>query len=164
MSTPIDNVIVAKRILEQDRSPATIDQGLDLSTKAVQQQNSATSSQRLASNPVPCRSSAGDHYRGRSPSPIIYGGPRDDQYRTGSTKRQRQEARYRSNAIPVSSDTSKDRGKRPKPIAAPPHNTHRQDKPEPRRSSQRQEAPPRHRADMPPPIYYSPPGQNSHPG
>ena len=86
MATPADNIKVVKRILEMNRTPEAIDQVYDLVGKALEQQERATTSQRLASDAKACRSSA---RKEKSPTPKIREEPRDHQSQTGSTERRR---------------------------------------------------------------------------
>src|SRR3954469_22470316 len=66
MPTPILNLVVAKTLLEQDRSPAAMEQVYELVSKAVKQQEKATS-QRLESGQAYCQSSNPKAPRDRSP-------------------------------------------------------------------------------------------------
>ena len=71
MATPKDNIAVAKKILEMDRSPAAVDKVYDLCAKAIQQQERAHTSQRLASDSQLCRSSVQKGDRERSTLPHL---------------------------------------------------------------------------------------------
>src|SRR3954468_7308785 len=55
MPTPLLNLVVAKTLLVQYRSPEAVEQAYDLVDKAVKQQEKSTS-QRLESNPALCQS------------------------------------------------------------------------------------------------------------
>ena len=54
MPTPKDNVAMAAKLLETDRSPAAVDQVYQFYTKAMQQQENADSSRKLASDSKAC--------------------------------------------------------------------------------------------------------------
>src|SRR3954469_4312622 len=95
MPTPLLNLVVAKTLLEQDRSPEAVEQAYDLVAKAVKQQEKATS-QRFESDPVLFRSSQYKQPRD--------GSPQDVGSRTGSSERRRRDARNRKDAITISSD------------------------------------------------------------
>src|SRR3954469_6218362 len=95
MPTPLLNLVVAKTLLEQDRSPEAVEQVYDMVAKAVKQQEKATS-KRLESDPALCRSSQCKQPRD--------GSPRDVRSRTGSSEQRRRDTRNRKDAIPISSD------------------------------------------------------------
>jgi hypothetical protein len=130
--TPIENILAAKELLENNRTPAALDTVVKLMSKALVQQEKATSSRRLASGAALCRSSAvtkhqGDDYDGTRP---------DNESCTGSTEVQRREARNRNDAIPVSSE-DRPHGKNPQRYPSHPQD----------------EAAPRHKTNMPPPKH-----------
>src|SRR3954471_7145234 len=129
MPTPLLNLAIAKALLEQDRSPETVEQVYDLVAKAVKQQEKATS-QRLESNPTLCQSSQYKPPRDRSPL--------DVGSQTGSSERRRRDARNRKDAIPISSD----HGEKARP---------RRPSPPPRSPRHREYYKAHHRTDMPPP-------------
>jgi hypothetical protein len=56
-ATPIENIMAAKELLENNQSPAALETAVKLMTKALVQQEKATSSRRLESDPALCRSS-----------------------------------------------------------------------------------------------------------
>jgi hypothetical protein len=95
MTPPMDNLILAKHLLDARDDPNAIEKVKYLLTKAVNQQERANTSQKHASDPNLCQSTA-----------------RDYQSRTGSTERRRREARNHPDPIPVSSTTA-DKGKEP---------------------------------------------------
>src|SRR3954470_13207383 len=107
MPTPLLNLTVAKTLLEQDRSREAVEQVYDLVSKAVKQQEKATS-QRLESNPALCQSSQYKPPKDRSPL--------DVGSQTGSSERRRRDARNKKDAIPIASDHGeKARPRRPSP-------------------------------------------------
>jgi hypothetical protein len=95
MMTPKDNLLLAKHILDVREDRIAIDKARYLINKVVNQQEKANTSQKLASDPNPCQSTARDH-----------------QSRTGSTERRRKEAKNHPDPIPVSSSTA-EKGKEP---------------------------------------------------
>jgi hypothetical protein len=95
MTTPKDNLRLAKHLLDVREDPIAIDKPRYLINKAVNQQEKANTSQKLASDPNLCQSTARDH-----------------QSRTGSTERRRKEAKNHPDPIPVSSSTA-EKGKEP---------------------------------------------------
>jgi hypothetical protein len=107
-ATPIENIMAAKELLEHNKSPAALETAVKLMTKALVQQEKATSSQRLESDPALCRSSTASKARGTG----NYGTRPDNKSHTGSSEVQRREARNRADAIPISSD-DKPHGKGP---------------------------------------------------
>src|SRR3954465_13703874 len=117
MLTPLLNLVVAKTLLEQDRSPEAVEQVYDLVDKVVKQQEKATS-QRLESDPALCQSSQCKPPRDRSPL--------DVGSQTGSSERRQRDARNRKDAIPISSDHGETaRPRRPSPPPRSPR--HRED-------------------------------------
>jgi hypothetical protein len=142
-ATPIENIVAAKELLENNRTSAAMETAVKLMTKALVQQEKAMSSRRLKSDAAMCRSSTatknrGDDYHGAWP---------DNESRTGSTKVRRREARNKADAIPISSD-DRPHGKGHQRNPSPPHKNYpaygryHQDK-----------AAPRHKTNMPPSKY-----------
>jgi hypothetical protein len=143
MATLVENIVAAKELLENNRTLAALDTVVKLMSKALVQQEKATSSRRLASNAALCPSSITTKTRGGD-----YGGVRpNNESRTGSTEVQRSETRNRTDAILVSSD-DRLHGKGPQRNLSHPHKNypahgiHHPDN-----------AAPRHKTDMPPPKY-----------
>ena len=134
MPTPALNIIVAKTLLEQDRSPEEVAQVYDLVAKACKQQEKANS-QGLESNLELCQSTLNSGRRPKS--------PRDEGSRIGSIEQRRREARNRTDAISISSD----HGEKAHPHCSPP----------PPPSRRHEEPTPCHRTSMAPP-------RRSHPG
>jgi hypothetical protein len=99
-ATPIENIVAAKELLEHNKSPAALDTAVKLMTKALVQQEKATSSRRLESDPALCRSSTASKARGAG----NYGTRPDNESHTRSSEIRRRDARNRANAIPISSD------------------------------------------------------------
>jgi hypothetical protein len=56
-ATSIENIVAAKELLENNQSPTAMETVVKLMTKALVQQEKATSSQRLESDAAMCRSS-----------------------------------------------------------------------------------------------------------
>jgi cell division septum initiation protein DivIVA len=56
-ATPIENIVAAKELLENNQSPAALETAVKLMTKALVQQEKATTSRRLESDAALCRSS-----------------------------------------------------------------------------------------------------------
>jgi hypothetical protein len=56
-ATPIENIVAAKELLENNQSPAALETAVKLMTKAFVQQEMATTSRRLESDAALCRSS-----------------------------------------------------------------------------------------------------------
>jgi hypothetical protein len=138
---PVENIVAAKELLEHNKSPAVLETAVKLMTKALVQQEKATSSRRLESDPALCRSSTASKARGNG----NYGTCPDNESHTGSSEIQRREARNRADAIPISSD-DKPHGKGYQRNPSPPHKNYPaygyQDK-----------AQPHHKSNMPPPKY-----------
>jgi hypothetical protein len=107
-ATPIENIVAAKEQLEHNKSPAALETVVKLMTNALVQQEKATLSRRLESNPALCKSSTASKARGTG----NYGARPDNESHTGSSEIQRREARNQANAIPISSD-DKPHGKGP---------------------------------------------------
>jgi hypothetical protein len=63
-ATPIENIVAAKELLEHNKSPAALEMAVKLMTKALVQQEKATSSRRLKSDPTLCRSSTASKAQG----------------------------------------------------------------------------------------------------
>jgi hypothetical protein len=140
-ATPIENIMAAKELLEHNKSPAALETMVKLMTKALVQQEKATSSQRLESDPTLCRSSTTSKAREAG----NYGTRPDNESHTGSSEIRRREARNRANAIPISSD-DKPNGKGAQRNPSPPHKNY----PAP---GYQDNATPRHNTNMPPPKY-----------
>jgi hypothetical protein len=99
-ATPVENIVATKDLLENNRTLVAMEMAVKLMTKALVQQEKATSSRRLESDATMCRSSTatktqGDGYHGARP---------DNESHTGSTEVQRREAHNRADTIPISSD------------------------------------------------------------
>jgi hypothetical protein len=99
-ATPVENIVAAKELLEHNKSSAALETAVKLMTKALVQQEKATSSRWLESNPTLCRSSTASKARGTG----NYGTCPNNESHTGSSEVQRREARNRADAIPISSD------------------------------------------------------------
>jgi hypothetical protein len=63
-ATPIENIVAAKELLENNQSPAALETTVKLMTKALVQQEKATSSLKLESDVALCRSSTASKARG----------------------------------------------------------------------------------------------------
>jgi hypothetical protein len=113
---PIENIVAAKELLENNQSPIALETAVKLMTKALVQQEKATSSRRLESDPALCQSSTASKARGDG----NHGGRPDNESHTGSSEAQRREARNRANAIPISSDDIP-HGKGQQRNPSPPH-------------------------------------------
>jgi hypothetical protein len=141
-ATPVENIVAAKELLELNQSPAALETAIKLMTKALVQQEKATSSRRLESDPVLCRSSTASKARGNG----NYCTRPDNESHTGSSEARRREARNRADAIPISSD-DKPYGKGHQRNPSPPRKNYlaygyHQDM-----------AQPRHKSNMLPPKY-----------
>jgi hypothetical protein len=132
MATPKDNLQLAKKILDERQDPAAIAQVKQLLGKAMEQQDRADTSQRLASETKACMSSACKE------NPTTKLDPKDHYSHTGSTERRRKDARNWKDPIPISSGSAKDKGKAPKYHGADKY---------------RYESPPPCRTNMPPPRH-----------
>jgi hypothetical protein len=71
-ATPIENIMAAKELLENNQTPAPMETAVKLMTKALVQQEKPTSLRRLESDDVMRRSSTatknqGDGYHGARP-------------------------------------------------------------------------------------------------
>jgi hypothetical protein len=53
-ATPMENIVAAKELLENNRTPAALDTVVKLMSKALVQQEKATSSRRLTSDATLC--------------------------------------------------------------------------------------------------------------
>jgi hypothetical protein len=53
-ATPMENIVAAKELLENNPTPAALDTVVKLMSKALVQQEKATSSRRLASDATLC--------------------------------------------------------------------------------------------------------------
>jgi cell division septum initiation protein DivIVA len=141
-ATPIENIVATKELLENNQSLAALETAVKLMTKALVQQEKATSSQKLKSDAALCRSSTTSKAQGND----IHGARPDNESHTGSSEARRREARNRADAIPISSDDRPHgKGQQRNPSALhknyPAYGYH-QDK-----------AAPRHKSNMPPPKY-----------
>jgi hypothetical protein len=138
---PVENIVAAKELLEHNKSPASLETAVKLMTKALVQQEKATSSRRLESDPALCGSSTASKAQGNG----NYGTRPDNESHIGSSEIRRREACNRADAIPISSD-DKPHGKGYQRNPSPPHKKYPaygyQDK-----------AQPRHKSNMPPPKY-----------
>jgi hypothetical protein len=114
-ATPIENIVAAKELLEHNKSLAALETAVKLMTKALVQQEKATSSRWLESDPAVCRSSTASKARGAG----NYGERPDNESHTGSSEIRRREARNQRHAIPISSD-DKPHGKGPQRNPSPP--------------------------------------------
>jgi hypothetical protein len=92
---PVENIVAAKELLEHNKSPAALETAVKLMTKALVQQEKATSSRWLESDPALCRSSTASKAQGNG----NYGTRPDNKSHTGSSEVQRREARNRARAI-----------------------------------------------------------------
>jgi hypothetical protein len=99
-ATPIENIVAAKELLENNQSPVALETAVKLMTKALVHQEKATSSQKLKSDAALCRSSTASKARGNG----NHGARPDNESHTGSSEGRRREARNRAYAIPISSD------------------------------------------------------------
>ena len=117
---------MAKRILDELQDPTAIAQVKQLLGKAMEQQDRADTSRRLASNPKACMSNA------RKEKPAAKPDPNDHYSHTGSTERRRRDARNWKDPIPISSSSAKDKGKAPKYHGA---DKYRYDSPPPRHTN-----------------------------
>jgi hypothetical protein len=62
-TTTIENIVAAKELLENNQSPAALEMAVKLMTKALVQQEKATSSRKLESDDALCRSSTASKAR-----------------------------------------------------------------------------------------------------
>jgi hypothetical protein len=115
-ATPVENIVAAKELLEHNKSPAALELAVKLMTKALVQQEKATSSRRLEYDPTLYRSSTASKAHGNG----NYGTCPDNECHTGSSEARRREARNRADAIPISFD-DKPHGKGHQRNPSPPH-------------------------------------------
>jgi hypothetical protein len=141
-ATPIENIVAAKELLENNQSPAALETMVKLMTKALVQHEKATSSRRLESDPALCRSSTASKARGNG----NHGTRLDNESHTESSEARRREARNRADAIPISSD-DRPHGKGHQRNPSPPHKNY------PAYGYHQDKVPPRHKSNMPPPKY-----------
>jgi hypothetical protein len=139
---PVENIVAAKELLEHNKIPSALETTVKLMTKALVQQEKATSSRWLESDPALCRSSTASKPQGTG----NYGMRPDNESHTGSSEVRRREARNRADAIPISSD-DKPHGKGPQRNPSPPHKNY------PAYGYQQDNTAPRHKTNMPPPKY-----------
>jgi hypothetical protein len=99
-ATPIENIVAAKELLEHNKSPAALETAVKLMTKALVQQEKATSSRWLESDAALCRSSTASKAQGNG----NYGTHHDNESHIRSSEVQRREACNQADAIPISSD------------------------------------------------------------
>jgi hypothetical protein len=78
-ATPIENIVAAKELLEHNKSPAALETAVKLMTKALVQQEKATSSRRLESDPALCWSSTAS----KAPGAVNHGTRPDNESHTG---------------------------------------------------------------------------------
>jgi hypothetical protein len=114
-ATPVENIVAAKELLEHNKSLAALETAVKLMIKALVQQEKATSSRWLESDPALCRSSTASKARGTG----NYGTRPNNESHTGSLEVRRREARNRADAIQISSD-DKPHGKGPQRNPSPP--------------------------------------------
>jgi hypothetical protein len=84
-ATPIENIVAAKELLENNQSPAALEMAVKLMTKALVQQEKATSSRKLESNAALCRSNTASKARGNG----NHGARPDNESHTGSSEARR---------------------------------------------------------------------------
>jgi hypothetical protein len=141
-ATPIDNIVAAKELLENNQSPTALEMTVKLMTKALVQQEKATSSRKLESDVALCRSSTASKARGNG----NHGARPDNESHTRSSEARRREARNRAHAIPISSD-DRPHGKGQQRNLSLPHKNY------PAYGYHQDKATPRHKSNMPPPKY-----------
>jgi hypothetical protein len=141
-ATLIENIVATKELLENNQSPAALETEVKLMTKALVQQEKATSSPKLESDAALCRSSTASKDRGND----NHGTRPDNESHTGSSEARRREARNRADAIPTSSD-DRPHGKGQQRNPSPPHKNY------PAYGYHQDKAAPRHKSNMPPPKY-----------
>jgi hypothetical protein len=115
-ATPIENIVATKELLENNQSPAALETAVKLMTKALVQQEKATSSRKIESDPALCRSSTASKAQGNG----NHGALPDNESHTGSSEARRREAHNRVDAIPISSD-DRPHGKGHQRNPSPPH-------------------------------------------
>jgi hypothetical protein len=79
-ATPVENIVLAKELLEHNKSPAALETAVKLMNKALVQQQKATLSRWLESDPALCRSNTASKARGDG----NYGTCLDNESHTGS--------------------------------------------------------------------------------
>jgi hypothetical protein len=79
---PVENIVAAKELLEHNKSPATLETAVKLMTKALVQQEKATSSRWLESDLVLSSSSTASKAWGNG----NYGTRPDNESHTGSSE------------------------------------------------------------------------------
>jgi hypothetical protein len=79
-ATPIENIVAAKELLENNQSPVALETAVKVVTKALVQQEKATSSRKLKSNAALCRSSTTSKARDNG----YHGARPDNESHTGS--------------------------------------------------------------------------------
>jgi hypothetical protein len=85
-ATPVENIVAAKDLLDHNKSPTALETAVKLMTKALVQQEKATLSRRLESDPALCRSSTASKARGTG----NYGTRLDNESHTGSSEVQKE--------------------------------------------------------------------------
>jgi hypothetical protein len=93
-ATPIENIVAAKELLENNQSPVALETAVKLMTKALVQEEKATSSRKLESDVALCRSSTASKARGYAEK-NNHGARPDNESHTGSTEVRRREAHNR---------------------------------------------------------------------
>jgi hypothetical protein len=141
-ANPIENIVAAKELLENNQNLVALETMVKLMTKALVQQEKATSSRKLESDAALCRSSTASKARGNG----NHGARPDNESHTGSSEARRREACNRANAIPISSD-DRPHGKGQQRNPSPPHKNY------PAYGYHQDKAAPRHKSNMPPPKY-----------
>jgi cell division septum initiation protein DivIVA len=141
-ATPIENIVAAKELLENNRSPAALETVVKLMTKALVQQEKATSSRRLESDAAICQSSTASKAWGNG----YHGSHANNKSHTGSTEVQRREAHNKADAIPISSD-DRPHGKGQQRNPSPPRKAY------PAYGYHQDKVVPRRKTNMPPPKY-----------
>jgi hypothetical protein len=81
-ATTVENIVATKELLEHNKSPAALETAVKLMTKALVQQEKATSSRWLESDPTLCRSSTASKARGTG----NYGTRPNNESHTGSSE------------------------------------------------------------------------------
>jgi cell division septum initiation protein DivIVA len=141
-ATPIENIVAAKELLENNQSMAALETAVKLMTKALVQHEKATSSRKLKSDVALCWSSTASKAwdngnRGACP---------DNESHTGSSEARRREACNRADAIPISSD-DRPHGKGQPRNPSPPHKIY------PAYGYHQDKSAPRHKSNMSPTKY-----------
>jgi hypothetical protein len=141
-ATPIENIVAAKELLENNQSLAGLETAVKLMNKALVQQEKATSSGKLESDAALCRSNTASKARGNG----NHGARPDNESYIGSSQARRREARNREDAIPISSD-DRPHGKGQQRNPSLPHKNY------PTYGYHQDKTAPRHKSNMPPPKY-----------